>query len=509
MALADYFGRNSIAASQIISGFDESEFIKAVGSLSIGVAFGKDCARSSEGRNLLDLLIRLIARFYPMIVFLAQPGSEDLVHELTTLARSINPKIEMGTAKGVHRIIAVGTELPDLPENGTVLYAGSDEWDAHISELSAQAVGNSTNPFGAGAAAALACAKVFNSTFGQPSEAPLFSDELTFSTLDGSMSKTAKPPSLDSARLFDRTVLVGLGAIGNAVVWALSRSKVSGSLHLVDHEQIELSNLQRYVLALRNDEKTLKASHLAANMSGSIRPEPVALNWESFVSDRGYAWDQAIVALDSARDRRAVQSSLPHRVVNAWTQAGDLGISEHGVFGGEAACVSCLYLPSGTAPSEDQLVAQALQLMDRLLDVRKLLHLGDPVPDEMLDLIGERLGIEPGLLTQFRGLPIRRLYVDGLCGGALVKLGRADIPRELHVPVAHQSALAGILLAAAALRQILAPSDETTSITRFDVMNPNRSYQKQLARADQSGVCICRDSDYVQVFNKKYRAIST
>jgi hypothetical protein len=49
-----------------------------------------------------------------------------------------------------------------------------------------------------------------------------------------------------------------------------------------------------------------------------------------------------------------------------------------------------------------------------------------------------------------RGRPIRELYVEGVCGGGLIPLGVIGLPRqELHVPLAHQSALAGVLLASA------------------------------------------------------------
>jgi len=43
--------------------------------------------------------------------------------------------------------------------------------------------------------------------------------------------------------------LVGVGAIGNAAVWALARTPgLRGHLHLVDGERLDISNVQRYVL---------------------------------------------------------------------------------------------------------------------------------------------------------------------------------------------------------------------------------------------------------------------
>ena len=55
-------------------------------------------------------------------------------------------------------------------------------------------------------------------------------------------------------------------------------------------------------------------------------------------------------------------------------------------------------------------------------------------------------------LLPFEGRPLRTLYTEGFCGGAVIPLGDPERPaNDVHVPLAHQSALAGVLLAAAAV----------------------------------------------------------
>jgi hypothetical protein len=506
MALAEYFSRNTVAVAQIISGFDEAAFVNAVSKSVMGIAFGSDVATSAEGRHLADMAVRLLARMYPTLVI--QAANEQLARDLARLAIQINPNIEISRDAEPTKLIAIGTALPPILNPTRVIYAGSDGWDARLSETRPQAVGSSSNPFGAGAAAALACSRAFNDTFGPQPERTLFSTDVVLSTLEGNASATMAPIDLRDLHLPDQTVLVGLGAIGNGVIWALSRSDVSGDLTLVDHEVIELSNLQRYVLALRSDEGRTKSEHLAASATASLRLRAFPQDWATFVAANGYVWNQAIIALDSARDRRLVQASLPRMAVNGWTQPGDLGVSEHGRFGGPGACVSCLYLAAGVVPSEDVLVAQALGVPERLMDVRTLLYLQQPAPDELLDLIAARLGLEASVVERFRGVPIRRLYVEGICGGALIPPAASTTPRDLHVPVAHQSALAGILLAAAAIRQAARPRPETTAVTRIDVTKPLGSYLTQDALADERQICICRDPEYVAAYEAKYGGLT-
>jgi len=281
---------------------------------------------------------------------------------------------------------------------------------------------------------------------------------------------------------------------------------MEGALHIVDHQAIDLGNLQRYILAERTDETNIKVEVLARYFTGNIRPKPQALSFENFVASKGYAWPRMILALDSSRDRRAAQASLPQWIANAWTQPGDLGVSSHDFLDG--ACVACLYLPGHALENEDAIIASALGISDRLMQIRTLLHNGDGVPRDLLDSIAKARAIPIERLLPFEGQPVRHLYTEGFCGGAVIPLGGAGTPpQEVHVPLAHQSALAGLLLAAAAVRQALGLGGSGTQVTRIDLMRPLGSYLTQLAAKDQRGICICQDGDYRDVYQGKYTSL--
>ena len=65
MALADYFPRDAVAISQVLQGFKTNAFIEELEGVRVAVAFGEEAAITRDGRQLLDLTIRLAARLYP------------------------------------------------------------------------------------------------------------------------------------------------------------------------------------------------------------------------------------------------------------------------------------------------------------------------------------------------------------------------------------------------------------------------------------------------------------
>ncbi|SRR6266568_528099 len=495
MALADYYGRNALAAAQVLAGFDEQRIREALDNVSVGLCIGTDAAQSSEGRTLIDLLVRLLARLYPRLAIRSEIGGRTAVEEVLNLARRINPSMEFSSDPTVE--VAVGTALPsagDWPR----IFVGSNDWNALVATAGPRAVGSSDNPFGAGAAACLAAANVFRWVFLQ--ENPLLDKDLTFSVLESELSRTGDTPLPVT---LDEIVLVGAGAIGNAAAWAFSRLPMEGVLRIVDHEVIDLGNLQRYVLAERDDEGRNKVDVVARYFNGKVRAKAHALKFEDFVVSEGYLWARMMLALDSSRDRRAAQASLPQWIANAWTQPGDLGVSSHDFLNG--ACVTCLYLPDHGVENEDAIIASALGVPNQLMQIRTLLHNGQGVPRELLDVISAAHNIPIERLLPFEGRGVRHLYTEGFCGGAVIPLGELGTPRqEVHVPLAHQSALSGLLLAAAAVRQALGLNGLGTQVTRINVMRTLGSDLTQPAAKDPRGICICQDADYRDVYKSKY-----
>lgn len=494
MALADYYSRGALAAAQVLSEFDEGRFRGKLQETPVGIAFDESIL-TPEGHTLAELLTRLLSRLYPRLVLLGPP---DAVGQLAALSKEINPAIEITDDEATVGI-SIGAVRDPFE---TTFYAGSAGWDALLSATRIRTTGDTENPFGAAVAACLAAANIFRRVF-LPDWKEHVDESIRFSAW--SLDRTDRPTRTRQAswHLSSDAVLVGVGAVGNAALWTLARAPVDGTLHLVDPQRIELSNIQRYVLATRADDGRSKVELGASWSTRGLTLLPHQLGLTEFLSRNGYTWDYFLLGLDSARDRRSAQAALPRWIGNAWTQPGDIGVSTHPRFGEVGACVACLYLPGGRLQNEDELVAAALSVPQLQMEIRTLLYSGAPLQRGFLEVVAAAVNKPVETLLQFEGRSIRNLYVEGFCGGAVIPIGEAGRPPEdLHVPLAHQSALAGVLLGASLVRSNLSGDPSTTSATRINVLQAVGSHLAQPIRASRDGRCICDDT----VFRDRYQA---
>ena len=496
MALADYFFRDAVAISQILQGFQKDQFVEKLERIRVAISFGEEAANSGDGQELLDLTIRIFARLYPHIIILSTPSCARLADDLGVLASDINPNIDISNTGVPDICVVVGTDAPviDTP----TLYAGCNGWSARVGTEGPYRISDRGNPFGSGFAACLAAANVFRFLF-LPEGTTVLDRDARFPT------ETNSYPNLVMDTQCEPLVMVGVGAVGNGAAWALSRTPITGQIHLIDPETIELSNLQRYVLCTPGDEGDAKVETTSKQFGPLVEALPFQGTWADFVEAYGYKWERVLVALDSARDRRAVQGSLPRWIANAWTQLGDLGVSTH-AFLGRDACLACMYLPTEIVKSEDQVIAEGLRVPKLQDQIRVLLGSNQGVGKELCDAIAAAWEIPADALAAYVGRPVRELWVSGICGGGIIPLGNAGpAPSELQVPLAFQSTLAGLLLAAEAVRDILTSGTERkTLVRRVDVMRPLSNTARHPALKARTGRCICEDPDFVAIYKSKY-----
>jgi hypothetical protein len=537
VALANFFSKNALAAYQILNGMDADTLSSILDQFVVGITFDSVAARSSEGHLTTSLCVNLAARLFPKLAVIPlsadDPLSQSLSAELADLANRINPGIEVRSEISEVSIAIVVGDQPFTAGRSPVFYAGSQDWWALFSPNGPLPCGNSTNPFGACAASCFALANVFRTIFGNQLEAgepdPAFALSL-FDYQRVELSGSWKLPNQPNVEDFDlnlgETILAGIGGIGNGTVFALSNvPRLRGILRLVDHEEIGLTNLQRYVLTTQADlvSKTWKVDRAAANMRKSAASRgdlqlqilPHQMRWSQYLAERNnWKIERVAMAFDSITDRLAVQPSLPRHILNAWTQVGDLGVSRHLTFG-ETACVGCLYLPRSGGKSEAELVGEALGFQGAPPFVRELLYSGAPIGEALVREVAHlRHIIDPdnvNLLLRFKDCSLRKFYNDAICGGVILALGgSANGPMiRAEAPMAFQSALAGVMLAAeividaAQIRTAFA-SGHPPIRTVIDLTRPLAEYLQPPVGRRVDGLCFCDDQDYLDAYSSKY-----
>jgi hypothetical protein len=510
MASANFMDRVVSAASQVLTNFQPSAFESKLAEQVIGLSFDGAAVQSPEGVASLDLTVRLLSRLYPTIALRPlDPTAKSHVGCLENLAKSINPDIDLAKTRKVVTVSVVVGSSPTRAKCPT-FFVGSDGWKARLSNRRPVGSGGSSNPFGAGAAACFAAANVFRTVFAQQLEGGDPDELIELSMLSYAQGAVEAGPGFDGADIGD-THLVGLGAIGNGAIWAMARARgLKGSLHLVDHETVDLSNLQRYVLTEQSHVGAVKVDLARSALTGTtleVSMHPV--KWDAYVNARNdWLFERVAVGLDNAADRIAVQGALPKWIVNAWTQEIDLGVSRHG-FDYAGACLACLYLPNGRVKDEDEKMAEELRMPEARLEIRELLQKNKPVDQAFAQRVATAFGIQPDALHEFVGQPARSFHQRAICGGFVMRLTDGAQPGRAVVPMSFQSALAGIMLAADLVKHAAGLLDMPTTSTRINLLRPLASHLHDPKAKDASGRCVCADQDFIAAYRRKYPIIDS
>ena len=169
----------------------------------MAIAFGEQAATTRDGRELLDLSVRLAARFYPSLTFVTSAAGDGFAEELIALASSINPNIEVSKAGSANVCLSIGVDAPTV--DTPTVHAGCDGWLARVGTGGPYRTSDLGNPFGAGFAACLAAANLFRFLF-LPDGTALLDADASFPP------DAASFPSLTASALADPLVLVGVGA---------------------------------------------------------------------------------------------------------------------------------------------------------------------------------------------------------------------------------------------------------------------------------------------------------
>lgn len=283
------------------------------------------------------------------------------------------------------------------------------------------------------------------------------------------------------------TVLVGAGAIGNAFVWSLEPDALTGTLTILDKDDVGDGNLQRNILCEGADVGTPKVAvlhrYLAARQP-QLKVIPVAERTEAVFGARGETLriERLISAVDSPRARRALQYWFPREVFDASTSGIQEVIFHHNRHPLESACLECVYPFTRDEQQHERHVAEALgvpveALAERIISENRARMIVERYPElEMRAVVGEAYD---SLFKQ-------------LCGAQ--RLLTSEGHRVL-APFAFVSVLAGAVLAIEFQRRV---RDSDTSPYNFWRLNPWLPPRPSLRRVSPTNpvctFCAARDT---------------
>ncbi len=488
MALAPFFDRVYTAVGRHLS-VSRENLEHTLSDLTIDILCGATCDEEGNDRWTSELVVNLAARLYPRI---SLEGPKAAVERLRGLAKSINPKIDFDEPGPEHAAIAI-----DHAGRPGTIHASSSGWVARTTRK--QESGGPDNPYSAGLAGALAVGALFRRVLLRAPEEPDFMVSLLDFSRNAGSGKTSPAGDLGVA------ALVGVGAVGNGAIWALARDRgLSGQLVLIDHEHVTELNLQRYLLAVAKDVRAHKVKLAADILQGSnFRVIVEQKTFDQFVDAANgvLTVPTLAVSVDNIEARRSAQAMLPRMVINGWTGEAAFGSSWH-VFSRDAACLACLYHPHAQGPSQTEQAAQALGLPPERAAL--LWATRQPLSDEDIGTAAKHLGVEEKALRAWRRKTIGELYTDVVCGAAPIAL--PGVQRVEAVPLAHQSAMAGILMAVELVKRTLpglaSRVQQETLVYVGDVLRAPPPIWA-VPRPRERG-CICGDSVYQDVYREKW-----
>jgi hypothetical protein len=518
VTLPRFVNRLADAAVPMLGGLGRDLFLERLAATPVCLRAGDNLPGAHAAGYLMAA--NVAARSYPAIKL---DAPTELAATAASLVRAINPHCDLIAPDA--DVVGTLTFAPTAPMASEVTVWASG-WNV-IVDGAREANEEAAAP-AALAAAAIGLAELFRWVFTDLLGSPCGRSGAQPGTLNiVTLEPWAEGLPSESGRDVGRVHLVGAGAIGEAVVETLRVSAVRGELVVVDDQPVTASNLQRYLLTTDLDEGALKTELVARALLGSdLTVTEIRRKWGVDRAEQGKL-EAVLVALDSAVDRIGVQASLPQRTYNAYTQPADIGWSRHEAFG-KKPCLACLYWPRGRGPSDHERIGDTLgespmRILGYLasqLPVGVALPPGvfvDPITatDEeraewtarsLLDDVLEHFPGNDAARATWALRPVDELYREGFCGGGIITVGVNGTPQDVLVPLAHQSVLAGVMLAVtllAATEPVLAAALPAEVEARFDVLR-GLPQLPALPRAMTPG-CLCSDADFVQAYEGTYQ----
>ncbi len=328
-------------------------------SVSIALATSAETAQSYSGQVLTLVAANLLSRFCRHVILslpdillhphLAQPPNQWLIERVQSEMYGANPYGHFEESKIIPKQVDYILQL-GKSDNGRLsanLVADGDGWVAYIARNDQSPFEKhvSLNPVGPAAAACMAIADIFKVFTGVPEHLRI--DRLVLSFFDFSLNESCLlAPAIPAVIDIGRTQMIGVGSVGSSVLYMLSLLPVKGHLDLIDHQCVELVNLDRAPIFAASDVGRPKVSVGERWIRGSgLQVRPHQAKFSEFIGTHSRFEQSPDLVLLLANEHNVyadLQSNFPPLIIYGTTTASwGVNLGRHIPLKEE--CVLCRY----------------------------------------------------------------------------------------------------------------------------------------------------------------------
>lgn len=355
---------------------------------------------TANGRNCYLASIRLLMRMCRKLTVAAPADLPEFEDECRRLAANVNTSTDVtrqgreGPLGAFDAVLNVGcTARPDLPWT-TINSSG---WVARVSSgaTSIDADCGRPNAIGSLAAACLGVGEVFKRLVILKEVRGKLVDGLSWSVFSYRPGGAGVGPELPAAIPAD-FVLVGAGAIGNGVLYLLSKLPLQGVVRIVDPQRFGTENLGTCLLVEAADIDTPKVGLAERLLPGPLLGQGYMEDLATFARRLGGKIPYpkvALGALDNIQARHSLQDLWPDLAIDGAISDFGCQVSRH-PWGGDSACLRCLFVePPGDAAELVASRATGLQ-PERIAHAEDVVTVRDvkSAPDARRDWLKARVG---------------------------------------------------------------------------------------------------------------------
>lgn len=515
--------RTETAVASIVDG-DKTASVDALADHHVTITVNTPA--NANCQHALFTVVNLFARLHPIVSHVAihlptdaerdvyVPGvtAGTVVESVTRLADVIDSPVTVSQVDDVPSGTDATLQLGAGAADATVSI-GSDGWLVHVATNGATTgFSGQVNPVGSYTAGCMGVAEVFKHVLRSAVSAEDLAvsvtpiTETTFSTYDYTVDPDRPDnPDLPSVVNIDDLNVIGVGAGGGALVQTLSAlDAVTGTVRLVDSDEVSASNLNRYIWAYRSDVGEKKAevgkqvlvdAHPALTFAVRAYPQPYIEFADAVDAE---AFELVVSTVDTVRGRKQIQWDLPQTILDAATnQDGDYVVLR--VAFGEGQCLACKH-----QGREDGVTREMAVLSEHIgLDTDTLVDMNTnnaAFTDEQVAAIeasvdGDDITVpDPG--ERFSD------WFRQHCGH--IDLGGVN----MEVPVPFLPVTAGVLLAGEVIKQRHFPDAQLDNRFTHNMLGQPRGVMHRFTKPHDD--CeICRDTAVVDRYEEKWERSGT